>query len=431
MRSFQTGAVCAVLCAAFPLWGPACSGDRDRVLLIGIDGATLRIARPLMQAGRLPHLAQIASEGAYGPLRSQFPLSSPRIWTTIATGKVPEKHGILGFALPDETGEQRLYLSSDRTTHALWNMVSDAGLSVVVVNWWNTYPLEPIRGFVASDHLLPLDLRGRRRMSGVAESALGPIVHPLDWGERTAALLEDKSPLTAIPDPFADTDAFARWVKPERLTTRYENDAALVRIALAAERAFDPDLLMLFLPGIDRVSHVIWAGVEPAELYPKGPRMTRAQRDATGGALRGYYEYTDALIGMMLERYLADDLVLVVSDHGFEAGRGLGVLTGNHETEKALHGVIYARGRGIDPPSTPTPVTVADVTPTILAWLGLPVGEDMDGRPAGFLKREAAPRIATWDTTEIRRFEAVPSGSEEQMLEQLQSLGYLEDAPSP
>ena len=407
----------------------ACGDGRGRVLLVGIDGATLRIARPLMKEGRLPHLSRIASEGAFGPLRSLFPLSSPRIWTTIATGKVPEKHGILGFARPDARGEQQLYLSSDRTTHALWNIVSDAGLSVAVVNWWNTYPLEKIRGFVASDHLLPLDVRGRRRMTGVTESEVGAIVYPPEWASRAAAFLEDKSPLTDLDDPFADTGSFARWVKPERLTTRYHNDASLLRIGLEVERELEPDLLMLFLPGIDRISHVIWAGVEPASLYPKGPRMTQPQRDAAGRALRRYYEYTDALIGLLLERYTADDLVLVVSDHGFEAGRGLGILTGVHESGKALNGVIFARGRGVEAPTDPVPVTVADITPTILAWLGLPVGEDMDGRPAAFLRTDRVERIATHDTTPIERFETVPSGSEQRMLEQLRALGYLEDAP--
>jgi predicted AlkP superfamily pyrophosphatase or phosphodiesterase len=404
-------------------------GERGRVLLVGIDGATLRIAKPMLEEGRLPNLARIAGAGIYGPLRSHFPLSSPRIWTSIATGKLPENHGILGFAWPDEAGVQRLFQSDDRSAHALWNIVSDAGLTVGVVNWWNTYPLEKVRGFVASDHLLPFDVRGRMRMTGAVLEDLGPIVHPPEWGERVAALLGEETPLTRDPDPFADTDSFSRWVKPERLTTRYENDASLVRIARAVEAEWRPDLMMVFLPGIDRISHVIWAGVEPAELYPNGPFMAPAKREAAGRALRDYYAYTDALIGLLMESYGPEDLVIVVSDHGFEAGRGLGVLTGVHESVKALHGVVFARGRDVAP--APGAVSVNDIAPTILAWLGIPVGEDMDGDVAPFLHGVVASRIASHDTTPIERLDDVPSGAEDALLEQLRALGYLEAHSEP
>jgi hypothetical protein len=407
----------------------ACADEPGRVLLVGIDGATLRIAKPMLEEGRLPNLARIASEGVYGPLRSHFPLSSPRIWTSIATGKLPENHGILGFARPDEAGVQRLFQSADRTSHALWNIVSDAGLTVGVVNWWNTYPLEPVRGFVASDHLLPFDVRGRGRMTGAVLEDLGPIVYPPEWGDRVAALLEEDAPLTPFPDPFADASSFARWVKPERLTTRYGNDASLVRIARAVEAEWSPELMMVFLPGIDRISHVIWAGVEPAELYPNGPFMTPPQREVAGRALRNYYAYTDALIGLLMEPYGPEDLVIVVSDHGFESGRGLGVLTGVHESAKSLHGVLFARGRHVAP--APGPVSVNDIAPTILAWLGIPLGEDMDGAVAPFLQGVPQSRIATHDTTPIERLEDIPSGAEDALLEQLRALGYLEPPEEP
>ena len=74
-----------------------------------------------------------------------------------------------------------------------------------------------------------------------------------------------------------------------------------------------------------------------------------------------------------------------------------------------------------------------DVTPTILAWLRLPIGDDMDGRPASFLATDAAEiaRIPTYDTRSIERLDAVPSGAEEAMLDHLRSLGYLEADDSP
>ena len=47
---------------------------------------------------------------------------------------------------------------------------------------------------------------------------------------------------------------------------------------------------------------------------------------------------------------------------------------------------LFARGAGIAPGSDSGTPSVNDVPPTILAWLGLPLGEDMDGRVTSFLE---------------------------------------------
>ena len=145
-------------------------------------------------------------------------------------------------------------------------------------------------------------------------------------------------------------------------------------------------------------------------------------------ALHRYYEYTDALIGRLVERYGPRDLVMVVSDHGFEAGPNKfnGALTGKHKSDEALDGVLFARGRGIAPDSKAVGATIFDVTPTILAWLGLPIGEDMDGSVASFLIGQPVESIATHDTGAIRSPDTGDLGSEETILEYLRSLGYIE-----
>jgi predicted AlkP superfamily phosphohydrolase/phosphomutase len=420
--------------ALLPLLLVACwigRGGSGRVLLVGIDGATLRVARPLMAEGRLPNLERIGRLGVFGPLRSHFPLSSPRIWTSIATGKLPEQHGILGIARPRQgSSGQRLYLSLDRKVHALWNIASDAGLTVGVVNWWNTYPLEKIRGVMVSDHVLPGEISGRSTITGALSPKGGSVIHPEEWEERVAAAFADDRPLTGIADPFQDRAAFPSWVKPDRLSERYRDDQALTRIALEIEDRLHPDLLMVLLPGVDRICHVLWGALEPPEIYRNPPAMTAEEREASAGALHRYYEYADALIGRLMQAYGPDDLVVVVSDHGFEAGRSLAGVTGVHSTRKALLGVIFASGRGIRLPLEKQPVSVNDVTPTILAWLGLPVGADMDGRVASFLADAEVERIASHDAAPIERLSHVPSGAEGEILQQLRALGYLENDAS-
>jgi hypothetical protein len=158
--------------------GIACSqAERPgRVLIIGIDGATMRVIEPMIAAGRLPNLEAIARTGASGRLHSLLPLLSPRIWTSVATGKPPDEHGILGWVLPRKTGEAtRLYDSHDRRVHALWNIFSHHGRSVATVNWLMSYPPEPVNGVMISDYAYPEEVRAR--MTLAAPSRVPRVAH--------------------------------------------------------------------------------------------------------------------------------------------------------------------------------------------------------------------------------------------------------------
>jgi predicted AlkP superfamily phosphohydrolase/phosphomutase len=72
-----------------------------RVIFVGVDGADWDIIENLMAQDLLPNFAELVENGATGPLRSVKPLLSPLVWTTIATGKFPEDHGILNFTVVD------------------------------------------------------------------------------------------------------------------------------------------------------------------------------------------------------------------------------------------------------------------------------------------------------------------------------------------
>ncbi|HEX7880545.1 MAG TPA: alkaline phosphatase family protein, partial [Candidatus Eisenbacteria bacterium] len=131
----------------------AASPARPRpVLLIGIDSADWTIIDRLRKKGYLPALSSMITNGASGPLRSIEPLLSPLIWTTIATGTSPARHGILDFLVTDPaTGKQVPATSRLRREPAFWNLVSSAGKSAGVVGWLATWPAESIEGFVVTD----------------------------------------------------------------------------------------------------------------------------------------------------------------------------------------------------------------------------------------------------------------------------------------
>ena len=94
-----------------------------KVLIVGIDGATFDVIEPMQRAGGLRELAALMERGAHAPLLSLEHTWSPAVWTTVATGHLPETHGIRWFqsaAGEGETGEARLVSSHDRKTGTLY-----------------------------------------------------------------------------------------------------------------------------------------------------------------------------------------------------------------------------------------------------------------------------------------------------------------------
>jgi hypothetical protein len=419
-------AFACLLCGAIA-W--ACSGEppqRGRVFLIGIDGAAPRVIDAMMEQGRLPHLASLAKEGAYGRLRSAKPISSPRIWNTIATGKVPEKHGILHFSRKNADDQHELFLSTDRKVPSLWSIASQAGRRVGVVNFWNTFPPEKINGVMVSDHVLATEIAGRELMVGASQTAPGSIIYPAAWHERLYPLVGISEPLTRFSNPFADGVTLPDFARRDELTRHFFEDASLMRMSLEITRELDPDLLMLLMPGIDRVSHFLWGVLEPNDKYPEPLKLNPEERAGGKQALLDYYAYSDALIGELLALTRPEDLVMVVSDHGFEAGHVYMALTGTHESHEAIDGIVFARGPGVTPGTRIEGMSIADVTPTILAWMGLPVADDMDGRVAGLVGVDTVARIATHNTVAVEFVRTAPSGVETDIVEQLRTLGYID-----
>jgi len=108
-----------------------------RLVVIGLDGATWSVMRPLMESGRLPNLSSLLAGGVGGVMRSSDDAFSPIVWTTLFTGKTPAHHGI-----------DRLQnaWSPNRRVHALWEILSESGARVLTANAPGTYPAEAIRG---------------------------------------------------------------------------------------------------------------------------------------------------------------------------------------------------------------------------------------------------------------------------------------------
>lgn len=102
----------------------AAADARDRVIVLGFDGADAQLAEEWMDAGELPNLAELRDRGTFAPLTPTNPPQTPVSWSTFATGMDPGHTEIFDFLkripgtyLPDfalMTLEKDTFLAGDR-----------------------------------------------------------------------------------------------------------------------------------------------------------------------------------------------------------------------------------------------------------------------------------------------------------------------------
>lgn len=400
-----------------------CGGEpaaQGKILLIGLDGAEWDLLGPMIEAGELPNLGRLKQEGVYGEFRSLEPLAkSPAIWTTMATGKTPDEHGIGTFV--DEKGGQPL-TQNMRRVRAIWNILSGLDRTVGVVGWLMSWPAEEVNGFIVSDYLQygpGKSQRFERRTypPGLAQELDGMVV---PWEEVPWSLVQRflDAPLDTVNLP-GSLNARLRPIKMYAAA-----DLSFARIGLKLYREQNPDFFSVYLRGMDTMGHLYWNYMIPDQV-PEGFINADVQPYVTG-AVRAYYRFIDELIGPYLDAADDETTVIVVSDHGFKGGEGRGV-----EAHK-VEGVILMAGRGVGRGEI-TGAGVYDLTPTMLALMGLPPAKDMRGKVLWAALDGSVPRdrfqnlIATYETGERRDGDApLESPVDEEIKERLRSLGYID-----
>ena len=125
-----------------------------RLLFVGWDAADWKIIDPLLvRGGGCPTSARCLRQGVRANSATIHPPLSPMVWTSIATGKRPAKHGIHGFTEPTGDGLSVRPISNlGRKTKAFWNILNQNGKRCIVVGWWPSHPAEPIDGAMVSNH---------------------------------------------------------------------------------------------------------------------------------------------------------------------------------------------------------------------------------------------------------------------------------------
>jgi len=343
-----------------------------RLLVLGIEGATLDEILPLVSQGKLPWFARLLKRGSRGRLSSFRPCVSAVIWESLLTGKLPYKHQILDssrYLLPGGKGEVRVVPRG----FGFRRLVSLSGMKE---RFQDTSQAEALD---FSQILEGLGLQVRQTGSGEETH------DPPGEGSRDR--------LDRFLDPEVSTPPGTEGLV-DSLRRAFSRDRSTAAAGLKVWGEGRERVVIVILPGLDRVSHLFLRYAMPAGFGNVPPDEV----EKYGPVLERYYRYLDELLGKFLKQAelpeerspgLAESLVLVVSPHGIEPlpflRRLLEGLEGNRFESgyhgRAPDGLILASGGGVRHGALIGKTSILDLVPTLLYRFGLPIGMDMDGRP--------------------------------------------------
>jgi hypothetical protein len=450
-----------------PAPASAAKAAGDPLVVLGLDGADWRYIEPLIARGELPHLAALRNRGAWGALKTYEPTLSPIIWTSVATGKEPRDHGVRGFALRRLRGvadplpklretyglgagvllrwlERRGRIddspinSTVRRVPAFWNIATLHGSPVDVVDWWATWPAEPVLGHIVSERVYyrPLgaddgaEIRGGITYpEGLVHDLKGRVTRPEDLSlEQARAFMdvtaEDLAGMKAGRFPkkhiLGEFPYFHAMLETDRKVALYLIEQSRARPGAR------PDLLLL-IRLIDMTCHLALHFSDlvddPLDASPEDVR--RFHRVVSQS-----YRAVDAAVGEILAAF-GNANVIVVSDHGFQRESHWPSWTPYYGHGDAPPGIFIGAGPAFRPGKVDG-MTVYDVMPLMLYLKDFELAQDLYGTlrrdvlDAKLVAARPVRTIPTYGTREGGVWTEAPAGIESEMMERLRALGYVQ-----
>ena len=405
---------------------------RKKTLLIGWDAADWQIIGPLLAKGEMPALKKLIDNGVYGNMSTMNPPFSPMLWTTVATGKTPDKHGIHGFieVMPDRKGIRPVTVNS-RKSRAIWNILTHKGYRSNLVGWWPSFPAEPILGNVVSDSF---------QKASKDPSQKNPfkkgVVHP------TELLFEIKD-LRVSPAEFNEEHILT--FMPKAAEIDQEKDKSLTSFAkIMAEntsvhaaatnlmRTTEWDFMAVYYDLIDHFCHAFMK-YHPPKMRPVPQNLFDIYKDNVVGA----YKYQDMMLERLIDLAGPDTNIIIMSDHGYESGNKRILKMPKYQAAPALEhrkfGIFVASGPDFKKGEKVYGLSLIDIAPTLLHMYDLPIGKDMDGKPLlEIFKNPGQPKfIESWEDVdgnfgEHANKDNFSTLSDAETMQQLVELGYVD-----
>lgn len=413
---------------------------KRKVLLVGWDAADWKVIDNLMEAGLMPAFKSVVDRGVRGRLATLDPPLSPMLWTSMATGVRPYRHGILGFVENDGLGGVRPISSHGRKVHAFWNMFTMEGMKSNVVGWWPSNPVEDINGVMVSNRFQQ-EKKGKDTIALEDWTLEKGTIYPESFTEQLLELRVHPSEITGnLIMPFVPRAVELDKKEDKRLTVISKflaHSASLHAVSTELMECTDWDITAVYHDAIDHFSHAFMK-FNP----PKMEGMDEEAYDLFKDVVKGAYVYHDMMLERLLKLIDEDTTIMIVSDHGFHSDhlrpRHIPQVPSGPAIEHAPYGIFVCAGPGIKKGEYVHGASVLDVTPTLLALYDLPVGRDMDGKALMeiFEEKKEIKWVDSWQNDTRYGGKLVASDAPDEMtneaaLQQLIDLGYIDDMKIP
>jgi len=257
-------------------------------MVLGFDGCTYNILLPLIKKGKLPNFASMIEGGVSGDLRSTVPPLSGPAWATFTTGKLPGKHGIYDFFrnLPQEyscTPINNSFLSEK----PFWEILSDQGRRVGVMNMLFTYPPTALNGFLIAGRETPSE----------------EVAYTFPEGLKDEILSQDPGYKVELHRNISRTRHFLGQVV-KRLECQERINAYLMK-------KYPSDLATSFFAIPDILNHVFWSCMDKEH-----PNHTKKEEDKFLPLIEDCFITLDNIVGSRLREMDDDTILIIMSDHG-------------------------------------------------------------------------------------------------------------------
>ncbi len=294
---------------------------RNRVFVVGLDGGTLSVLRPLIDEGKLPTVGTLLKGGSWGQLLSTIPPLTAPAWASFITGKNPGKHGVFQFGPVDRSLYQgrrtRVVNSRNLSGEALWDIIGRARKTVGIMNVPLTYPPCAVKGFMVSGMLTPREADSFTYPPQLA-SSLGQYKIDISVGEDKYGVLAHLN--------TADSEVLHGLLEQLNALVKMRTEAAMRLL-----KRYSPDFFMVLFTETDRLQHIFWP------YLPANPqRFDNLKNGKLARAVESFFIHLDHNLGKLLEASGTDSIKILMSDHGFGPA-----------TEKNVNFNIWLREMGL------------------------------------------------------------------------------------
>jgi predicted AlkP superfamily phosphohydrolase/phosphomutase/Tfp pilus assembly protein PilF len=398
----------------------------SRVVIFALDGADWELLHELADDGRIPNIKALAIGGTTASMQTIQPTVSPMIWTTIATGLTPDRHGVLDFI---DRSRHAPVDAFSRRAPALWDVADAFGRSSLVTGWWTAWPPTAVNGIaydtpveVVPNAVYPSTLADRAASLAVPADTVG-----YDQTHRFLNITVDEWDNaingTNASDPIVIfRSILAKTWNDHRVAINLYNDQR--------QHGQDPTLVMISYEGTDAVNH-LFAPYHPP--YREG--ISEQSYRKFWPAVSNYYAEVDRLIGEWMGVLPRDTTVMIMSSYGFRWGKNRPRAMPNGGATLSDHrnpGMFVAYGPHVMPNRGEHLTSVYDVAPTVLSLLGLPQATDMPGHVMTWAFKDVAPITSVRVVSYGEFVSSKPLASSARIVEgpfaqKLQAIGHLND----